>query len=504
MSPLSCERISLNPLLSSLLDGLRIVFLRPPLGRTINDGPGAFIALIGIYLLVAFGMAGFDARPPLLFDPSGVLTVLTDALLTLIAAWVLVSLARREVIWGAAAILLSATLIIALVVHWPLDHAAAALIEHDHDVAALMLELCSRLWWFFSLLVFAHWLAPRHLARVIGASLLAYLVSAALWWWLPASPLLATATAPIAATEESTDAAAPASADASNDAESDASPDDETAEPDFDAEKLMYEQPALLDAALAKLAPQTPGKVDLYVVAFAGDAEEDVFRNEAEYAEQLFSQRFEANGHVLVLENNLASIATRPLATWTNLDRALDAIAKKMDPAEDILLVYVTTHGSHDHQLLVDLDPLPLNQIAPDDFADALKTEPRIRWKVLVVNACYSGGFIDALQDDSTMVITSAREDRTSFGCGADSDITYFGKAFLAEALNKTTSLREAFDLAKKSVGEWEVADKEEASEPQIASSRSIEAKLTAWQKQLHAGAPVPFVPAASPAPTQP
>ena len=49
----------------------------------------------------------------------------------------------------------------------------------------------------------------------------------------------------------------------------------------------------------------------------------------------------------------------------TNLTWALDEIAKKMDPAEDVLLLYVTTHGSHEHELLVDLDPLPLDQIAP-------------------------------------------------------------------------------------------------------------------------------------------
>jgi hypothetical protein len=115
---------------------------------------------------------------------------------------------------------------------------------------------------------------------------------------------------------------------------------------------------------------------------------------------------------------------------------------------------------------------------------------------VLVVNACYSGGFVDALRDDSTMVITSAREDRTSFGCGSDSDITYFGKAFLAEALNATTSIPEAFAQAKKSVDAWETADKEEHSEPQIASTRSIEAKLETWRRALKPAPPVPFRPA--------
>ena len=54
--------------------------------------------------------------------------------------------------------------------------------------------------------------------------------------------------------------------------------------------------------------------------------------------------------------------------------------------------------------MLVDLDPLPLNQIAPEDLADALKTEPAMRWKVVVVNACYSGGFVDALREQDLKV----------------------------------------------------------------------------------------------------
>jgi len=93
-------------------------------------------------------------------------------------------------------------------------------------------------------------------------------------------------------------------------------------------------------------------------------------------------------------------------------------------------------------------------------------------------------------------VITSARADRTSFGCGADSDITYFGKAFLAEALNQTTSIREAFDLAKASVAKWEDEDKQEHSEPQIASTQSIETKLDGWRHTLQPHAPVIFAPA--------
>ena len=41
------------------------------------------------------------------------------------------------------------------------------------------------------------------------------------------------------------------------------------------------------------------GKVNLYLVAFAGDGNENVFRNEVEYVEKQFVERFDAAGHTL-------------------------------------------------------------------------------------------------------------------------------------------------------------------------------------------------------------
>lgn len=483
-------------LASALWSGVRAVALRAPRVNPFESGPGLFLALVVVYLGVAFALAGLDAARPWVIVPYGVTTVLTDSMLTLIAAWVLTRIMQRDgIVWGVAAILLAATIVISAVVQWPLNWAATSVLQRGHVLGALLFHVVSRWWWLLVLIVVAHWLAPRSLVRAIVAALLGYTVSAAAWWWLPAMPVLTSANNAAATAIAGIAADTPTDADDAENADEDAEP---PKKPDFDAEQVIYNQSDLLDAAVAKLKPQTPGVIDLYVIAFAGDAEEDVFRNEAEYTEKLFAQRFNAEGHVLVLENNAATVATRPLATLTNLTWALDEIAKKMDPAEDVLLLYVTSHGSHEHELLVDLDPLPLDQIAPDDLADALKTNPGIRWKVVVVNACYSGGFIDALRDDSTLVITSARADRTSFGCGADSDITYFGKAFLAEALNRTTSIPDAFEQARKSVAEWETADKNEHSEPQIASTRSIQAKLDAWQRTLRAGPPVPFTPAGS------
>ncbi|TCO40820.1 peptidase C13-like protein [Dokdonella fugitiva] len=501
-----------------LIDGLRAALFRHPRVASTTVGAGVFVGVIVVYLLASILIGMADTTPPWMLLPGGVLTVLCDSMLTLIAAWLLAVLAaRREAVWGIASVLLAATVATAVVVHWPVGELAVYLARHGHGALALLAELAGRCWWFFVLLVFSHWLAPRGLGHALGSAVLAYAISAASWWWLPQSPLIRTMPTVQA------DAGEAGRGDAGNGVDATVDPDEgssdtTTASTAFDAEAAMYAQPALLDAALAKLKPQTPGKVDLYVVAFAGDAQEDVFRNEAEYVETLFARRFGAEGRTVVLENHAATVTTRPLASWTNLQRTLAAVARTMDPAEDVLLLYITTHGSDDHQLLVDLDPLPLNQIGPEDIADALKTTPAMRWKVIVVNACYSGGYIDALRDDSTMVLTSARADRTSFGCGADSDITYFGKAFLAEALNRTTSLREAFDLARASVDAWETADQKDAkaaskddadagaepilhSEPQIATSASIEARLAAWRRTLHEAPAVPFTPASEGAP---
>lgn len=271
----------------------------------------------------------------------------------------------------------------------------------------------------------------------------------------------------------------------------------ETEAPDYSAERVFYDQYRLVDEALAKLRPQTPGKTDLYVVAFAGDGDEDVFRNEAEYVEKLFSGRFDARGRVVVLENNPATVETRPLATWSNLELVLDGLLEKgrFDPDEDVLLLFLTSHGDAEHNLYVGMDVMPLDWIGAQDLAGILNARP-FRWRVAIVSACYSGGFLDVLRNSTSMVITASRADRTSFGCGSDSDITFFGKAFFVEGLNQTDSFRGAFDVARQLVAEWEEAEKQTPSEPQIASTPLIETKLAQWRQGIRLGPPQPFQPA--------
>ena len=93
---------------------------------------------------------------------------------------------------------------------------------------------------------------------------------------------------------------------------------------------------------------------------------------------------------------------------------------------------------------------------------------------MVVISACYSGGFIPPLKDDKTLVMTAARADRVSFGCSEENDFTYFGRALFAEAFNETDDLTRAFELAKAKVAEREQAEEFEASEPQLWAPRPV------------------------------
>jgi hypothetical protein len=245
----------------------------------------------------------------------------------------------------------------------------------------------------------------------------------------------------------------------------------------LDAEALLYRQPEILAQTLDELTPQRENIADLFFMGFAGYAYEDVFSKEVAYAKRLLDERFDTYGHSLNLVNHLHTVDTVPLATATNLALALKRIGELMDPEEDVLLLYLTSHGSETHELSVDFWPLPLNAITPENL-DAMLDEAGIKWRVVIVSACYSGGFIKALQEPGTLVATAAAADRTSFGCGNEFDFTYYGEAVFKDQLQRQYSLITALQQAKIAIGERERREKLEPSLPQLFVGTEIEPKL--------------------------
>ncbi len=258
------------------------------------------------------------------------------------------------------------------------------------------------------------------------------------------------------------------------------------------AEATLSMQDVRLDAALAKLAPQRPGVVDLYVLAAGLDGNEDVFLNEAAYVQRLFDGRYGTAGRSLMLANNPASIDFVPLATRTNLGRALTGIAARMDPNEDVLFVWIASHGGKDHELLVRLEPLALAQIDPPSLSAMLEATG-LAYRVIGISACYSGGYIPALAGTRNLVLTAASAAQPSFGCGPDADITWFGRALLVEAFNRDPDPVAAFAAAAASVAAREAEHDYDASKPQLARAGAVESAWARWRAAISPGPEVPF-----------
>jgi hypothetical protein len=91
----------------------------------------------------------------------------------------------------------------------------------------------------------------------------------------------------------------------------------------------------------------------------------------------------------------------------------------------------------------------------PTHFRDMLAAAG-IRNRVVIVSACFSGAFIAPLMDDNTIVLTAAAPDRSSFGCQAQRDWTFFGDAYFNQALRDNRSMVDAFDDAKVLIERWE------------------------------------------------
>lgn len=256
-------------------------------------------------------------------------------------------------------------------------------------------------------------------------------------------------------------------------------PDDDSEEAVWrDGEQLLFEQPARIDAALEKVQPSAGDAPHDFFVGFAGVGEQRVFAEEIDLASRVIGSQFGTTDRSLRLINDRRDYESAPLATVAGLRYALSGIAERMNLDRDVLFLSLSSHGSDDPLLAVSNSGLPLSNLSPDELASALD-DAGIRWRVIVISACYSGGFIDALRNDRTIVITAAAADRVSFGCADDRDLTYFGEAFYRDALPKSHSLREAFEKAKREIADRERAEGFAASKPQAFFGKAIEAKLT-------------------------
>ncbi|WP_309645091.1 C13 family peptidase [Phenylobacterium sp.] len=112
-------------------------------------------------------------------------------------------------------------------------------------------------------------------------------------------------------------------------------------------------------------------------------------------------------------------------------------------------LVYVTSHGAP-QGVVIDQQIL-----SPGILGRMLDATCATRPTIVIMSACFSGVFVRPLAAPNRMILTAARPDRTSFGCGEDSVYPFFDDcvlktsptskdfAALASAVKSCVALRE-------------------------------------------------------------
>ncbi|MFJ2692999.1 C13 family peptidase [Pseudomonas sp. NPDC087336] len=237
----------------------------------------------------------------------------------------------------------------------------------------------------------------------------------------------------------------------------------------------LLAQGRLLEEALTNVPASTP-TIELYTLTLGGDGKQSVFLRESDYVANMLTSRFGAYGQIRLV-NHRDHLGDRPMATRETLRRSAQTLAERSGP-EDLIFIYLTSHGTSEHELVLDQPRMELADLPADELA-AVLAPLKNRDKIIVISSCYSGGFIPALKDERTLIMTATRADRVSFGCSEEANFTYFGDALFAQALNQTDDLEQAFKLAKATVAERELADNFEASEPQIWAPKTV---LSHWQ----------------------
>ncbi|MCE2425889.1 MAG: hypothetical protein J4F45_12470 [Pseudomonadales bacterium] len=243
----------------------------------------------------------------------------------------------------------------------------------------------------------------------------------------------------------------------------------------LDIESIYYAQAGLVKSALAGVQPSRKGVPEIYFVGFAPDDAEDVFENEVKHVEALFRRSLGADGRTVLLVNSRNTVDELPLANGPNLTTVLEGLADRMG-AEDLLFLHITTHGSRAHWLSVSFERLGLNDLSARKVGEIVNGAG-LPWRVVVVSACFSGGFIKPLKSPRAMVITAANSRRTSFGCENGREYTYFGAAFYRDSLIDA-DFRAAFKRAVPLVRAWEKEQDHKHSKPQVWVGKEIAKKL--------------------------
>jgi hypothetical protein len=151
------------------------------------------------------------------------------------------------------------------------------------------------------------------------------------------------------------------------------------------------------------------------------------------------------------------------VADVDTIDSALSYVTKN---EREKCLVFMTSHGTKDGFYLSQANGTG-GLLPPRVLDQWLDNHCGPRPTVVIVSACYSGIFLkDGMERPNRIILTAARADRPSFGCGAGEVYTYYDKCLL-DSWTWVYTWAELYDRTKACVAEKEAALGAQPSEPQ-------------------------------------
>lgn len=184
--------------------------------------------------------------------------------------------------------------------------------------------------------------------------------------------------------------------------------------------------PLIAQNPLGSLPSQNEANDPTWKVALmTGDDEIDVFDNARKTLREVFLGDGVASGNIRELSMNRAErvggVLPSSAAGLTNALRDLSLGER------DACLIHMTSHGTREGFYLrrgEDITPSALNKILDQTCGE--------RPTVLLISACYSGVFLErSMLKPNRIILTAARKDRTSFGCSAEEQYTYWDKCLI-------------------------------------------------------------------------
>ena len=199
-------------------------------------------------------------------------------------------------------------------------------------------------------------------------------------------------------------------------------------------------------------------------VLIAGDSSIPVFDNAVDGIARRLIAANRTRPQDIIRLSAVPSVITQPGVRTVSTARILEAVEGLKPTTGEGCMVFATSHGGYNAGLYLSPFREYLTPVALDAaLARGCGNAPT----VVIISGCFTGSFAKPpMNRANRIILTAAREDRTSFGCGAGREFTVYDARLLA-TMDKADNWRTAYVRTRSCVVAAEAQEKVAYSDPQ-------------------------------------